>query len=225
MASINKTGLHIVIILLCLLPFAYLASIYPMLAEQVPTHFNLENQPDDYSSKQALWLITSLLALVAIGLYFLLRNIHHLDPKRIGQSESGTFNKLALGMAIFLTALNFLTLASTAGHFDSLQETSFVLLGALFVFLGNYMHSIKPNYFAGFRLPWTLSDEENWRLTHRLGGRVWVGGGLLIAIGGIVLSEKPMMILFISTVVVLILVPLVYSLMLFRKKQKLQRQG
>ena len=37
------------------------------------------------------------------------------------------------------------------------------------------MHSIKPNYFVGMRLPWTLESEANWRSTHQFASRavVW----------------------------------------------------
>jgi uncharacterized membrane protein len=56
-------------------------------------------------------------------------------------------------------------------------------MGAFFAVLGNYMHSIKPNYFVGFRTPWTLESEDNWRKTHQLVSKVWVPGGLLIISG------------------------------------------
>jgi uncharacterized membrane protein len=61
------------------------------------------------------------------------------------------------------------------------------LMGLLFSVLGNYMHSIKPNYFVGFRTPWTLENEDNWRKTHQLMARIWVPGGLLITIGTLLL--------------------------------------
>ncbi|MFQ9409913.1 MAG: SdpI family protein [Evtepia gabavorous] len=32
----------------------------------------------------------------------------------------------------------------------------------------------------GIRLPWTLADEDNWAYTHRLAGKVWTIGGLVI---------------------------------------------
>ena len=58
----------------------------------------------------------------------------------------------------------------------------FAGVGLLLCLIGNYMHTIKPNYFAGLRLPWTLNNEDNWRKTHLLAGKLWFVGGLVIAI-------------------------------------------
>lgn len=52
----------------------------------------------------------------------------------------------------------------------------FVLIA---VFLGNYLQAVKPNYFIGIRTPWTLSDENLWRRTHLVTGRILFFGGLL----------------------------------------------
>ncbi|MCD6453745.1 MAG: SdpI family protein, partial [Candidatus Aminicenantes bacterium] len=55
-----------------------------------------------------------------------------------------------------------------------------ILIGVLFVFLGNYLPGIKPNYFVGIRTPWTLENETVWRKTHRVGGWSFVLIGILI---------------------------------------------
>lgn len=36
--------------------------------------------------------------------------------------------------------------------------------------LGNKLPQIKMNRYFGFRLPWTIRDEETWRVTHKLMG-------------------------------------------------------
>ena len=63
-------------------------------------------------------------------------------------------------------------------------STRFILAGTglLIAVVGKYIYNIKPNYFAGIRLPWTLNNDENWRKTHLLGGKLIIGGGLLIVV-------------------------------------------
>ena len=51
-----------------------------------------------------------------------------------------------------------------------------ILIGVMFVIMGNYMHKIKQNYSVGIKLPWTLNSEENWNRTHRLGSWLFVIG-------------------------------------------------
>jgi hypothetical protein len=45
-------------------------------------------------------------------------------------------------------------------------------VGLMLAVVGNYIYNIKPNYFAGIRLPWTLHNDENWKRTHLLGGKL-----------------------------------------------------
>jgi uncharacterized membrane protein len=80
------------------------------------------------------------------------------------------------------------------------------------------MHSIKPNYFVGFRLPWTLSDDENWRRTHLLGGKIWFWSGVAFAIVSLLLPVTMIFPVFIVLLVIITLVPVVYSFLIFKNK-------
>jgi len=46
----------------------------------------------------------------------------------------------------------------TGIHTEKKFNTQFIFagVGLLFSFIGNYMHTLKPDYFAGLRLPWTV---------------------------------------------------------------------
>ena len=54
----------------------------------------------------------------------------------------------------------------------------FFLMGFLFAVLGNILYSVKQNFFIGARLPWTLSNEENWNRTNRLMSKLFFASGL-----------------------------------------------
>jgi uncharacterized membrane protein len=62
-------------------------------------------------------------------------------------------------------------------HFNSIRIGINLLL-LFFVVLGNYIGTVRPNYFVGVRTPWTLENDLVWRATHRMIGRVWVFGAL-----------------------------------------------
>lgn len=86
--------------------------------------------------------------------------------------------------------------------------------------LGNYFKVIQPNYFIGIRTPWTLENNEVWKLTHIFAGKLWVIGGLLIVLGGLIFENDSFTIVFISLVVVLAIVPMVYSYVKFKEIEK-----
>ena len=87
------------------------------------------------------------------------------------------------------------------------------------------MPNMKPNYFAGFRLPWTLENPENWRKTHQLAGRMWFAGGLLITVTCLFLPVKVAAIIFGVIAAVITIIPGVYSYKLFRKMKHSQQKS
>lgn len=208
-------------ILISLLPFGYIAIIWNSLPQTVPVHFGADMKPDRMGDKSELLLVVGIVAAVSLFVYFLFRNIHHIDPKRKGVPPSSAFYKLGMGMVVFMAALNILIILSAKGV-TAFQNLLFPLLGLLFAFIGNYMINIKPNYFAGIRLPWTLSSDENWRKTHQFGGKLWFGGGMLIAVVSLFLPANISFIFFIAMMVPMALMPVVYSYLLFKKQSQFQ---
>ena len=90
-----------------------------------------------------------------------------------------------------------------------------LFVGVVFIFIGNYMPKVKQNYFLGIKLPWTYASEENWNKTHRMAGKLWVVGGILLLMNfffGIRWLEAVIMF-------AMILIPVVYSY-LYSKKEK-----
>jgi uncharacterized membrane protein len=210
--------INILLILVAFSPLVYLAMIWSRLPDRVPVHFNGHMQPDQIASKNELWIPVSIISGVSILVLFLLQNLHLFDPKRKHAPNAPVFNKLAAVCLIFMTILNFLIITASYKGEKILGNFLYPLLGLLFAFIGNYMHTIKPNYFAGIRLPWTLSDDENWRLTHRLAGKLWFWGGLLIAVTGLFIPVEAETPVFIAIMVIIVLIPVGYSYQLFRHK-------
>lgn len=206
-----------IVILISLLPAGYLAMVWNTLPELVPVHYGADLKPDRLGNKKELWILTGILAAGSMLTYLLLTNLHRIDPKRKGAGASATFPKLAMGIAVFMAAINLIIIASAKGSME-FQSFLFPLLGLLFAFLGNYMNHIKPNYFAGIRLPWTLSSDENWRRTHQLAGKLWFAGGVLLAIAGFILQPSAMFPVFIALMIVLIFIPVIYSFRLFKQQ-------
>ena len=207
---------NLFVVLLTVAPFCYAAMIWSQLPETVPTHFDINGNPNGFSSKNTALLPIFFMMALGLGVYFLINNIEKIDPKRANQLSKDTFNKIALLVVIFMSGLSIYIvhsmLQSTTGSF------LFVLMGLFFAALGNLMHSIQPNYFVGFRLPWTLSNDENWRKTHQLVGKLWFGGGLLIAFAALLLKSQQAIFFMIAVLIMVCIIPIVYSFRLFKNK-------
>lgn len=206
---------HLLMVLTALFPFSWLAYAWPEIPEIVPTHFGI-NGPDAWGSKTSLFALAGVLSGTSIAVYFLLQFIDRIDPKRAHKDSAAAFNKLAVGMVVFMATLNMLCLQMSA--FRRHWEPALLsLIGLLFAFLGNVMYSIKPNYVAGIRLPWTLSSDDNWRQTHRLAGKLWVAGGLLLAFVSFVLPLYLAAVIFPVVLSIVVIVPVAFSFRLYKK--------
>jgi uncharacterized membrane protein len=201
-----------------LIPVIYLAFAWSSLPEKVAMHFDLEGRPDRYGNRSELMIMIIVLSLMSIGVYFLLANIYKIDPKKYAAENKERLRRMGFAIAVFMSALACFIVYSTAkGTIEFGMRYIFAGVGLLLSLMGNYMHTIKPNYFAGLRLPWTLNNEDNWRKTHLLAGKLWFAGGLLLAVLCIVLPDKISLILFFITMLVLVIIPVVYSYRLYKK--------
>ena len=85
----------------------------------------------------------------------------------------------------------------------------------VFIVIGNYLPKIQRNPTVGIRIPWTLSDDKNWYKTHRMTGKLWVIGGLIILLESFIQVALP----YVMGVVIAVMIvgPIVYSFILSRK--------
>ena len=216
---INKKQIEwLVIIIILAAPFGYLYTIYNNLPQTIPTHFNLQGKPDGYGDKSTLIFTTIMMTVVGIGVYFLVKYAHKIDPKKAAGQSPELLKKIALSVLLFLSLIQLIIIHSSAA--EHLDGTKFIfpLIGIFLAVLGNFMHSIKPNYFIGFRIPWTLENEDNWRQTHYLVSKVWVVGGILIAVFSLLTSPLIGVILSGIILVFMIATPIVYSYQLYKNQ-------
>lgn len=208
----EKFKKEIPFIAIALLPFAYLAYIWNELPKEVPMHWNASGEIDRWGDKSELFMMLFMLTGIT---YFVFLIIPYIDPKQKLQNTGNKLNNLRLILALFMSALAIYILYSVQ------QKTSnpvliFPLVGLLFAFLGNYFKTIKPNYFIGIKTPWTLENEEVWKKTHLIGGKLWFVGGLLMALT-FVLPNKIQIYTFLAIAAVITIVPIVYSYLEFKK--------
>lgn len=200
-------------------PLVYLAVVFSGLPSVVPVHFDSTGEANRFASKNALWAIVGLMAVLATGLFALFTNMHKIDPKRVGKEQSASLSRIADGLPLFISAINFMIVKSVVDTRLASVNLVFAWMGFLFIFLGNMMFSVKPNSFAGIKVPWTLADDGNWQATHRLAGRVWVIAGLLL-VGSAFLLSGPAVARFLNFLLFpMVVIPIAYSFWYFRRTQ------
>jgi len=213
------TYMDLAALVVWVLPAGYLASVYNALPAIVPVHYGISGKVDRYGDKSEMILLAGILLFTALLVYLLLKFLPAIDPKKQVKVGEETFRKIGFAVVLFLSALNIAIIFATVHHGFAIDKLILPLAGLFFAFMGNVMNSIKPNYFAGIRTPWTLESEDNWRTTHRLAGRLWFAGGIVVTIATLLLPATLATIVFMCGLAVLTLVPVVYSYIYFRNHQ------
>jgi len=205
-------------------PFCAAVLLWDKLPGRVPIHWNIHGKVDGYAGKAfgVLFLPAINLALTA-----LLAVLPRLDPKcrnyddETQASVGQVFRLCRLAMSLFMTVLVFVILAFALHYQVDVTRVVVGGLGILLAVMGNSMGKLRPNYFAGFRTPWTLESRTVWLKTHRLGGRLMIvyGAGLLVE--SFLLTPLQCMIAGVFPLIVLVgVVPAVYSYFLHRAEVK-----
>jgi len=173
--------------LLLLIAFSLILGIYvyPMLPDQVPSHWNFQGEIDGYSSKT--WGSFGL-PLMILGFYVLFLVLPLIDPRKENyQKFARSYAILKYALTIFFFLLYIAIIGFSLGYPIDINRLMPMGIAILFIILGNYMSTVRHNYFMGIKTPWTLANEKVWIKTHRIGGKLWVFSGIIGFIAQILL--------------------------------------
>lgn len=196
---------------LCFLPMMIGIMIYDQLPARIVSHFSITFEPDGYTSRfNGVFVLPLVMAGVEAMIIFLVEK----DPLHKNHS-----NKITKIIYLLIPALNILF--SCASYYSSIDRAfdikAFitVIMGILFVIIGNFIPKMRHNYTMGIRTPWTLADKYTWEKTHQLSGPLWVLGGSAIVICGIFDLD----LVLITVLAAIVVIPIVYSYLIFRKRE------
>ena len=209
----NK-GLMILTSVIILLPMVAGILLWGRLPERMATHWGVNGEADGWSSRP----------VAVFGLPLFLLAIHWLGVWMTGQDRRNrNQNEKVLQMMFWIAPAISLfgigsTYASALGQTLPIDRLALLLLGIIFTMIGNYLPKCRQNYTIGIKIVWTLSDEENWNATHRLAGKLWMAGGLLLMLCAFLPGTALRWVLPV-VLGIMVAIPIVYSWW-FSRRQK-----
>ncbi len=212
-----KKNIHHLIIssFLILVPTLFGVIFWDKLPANMTSHWGTNGTPDGISSK-AFCVFGIPLIMLALHLFCIFFTA--LDKKNKDQNQ-----KMFRLIFYIVPVVAFYSLSivymNAFGYTFELSKLTLILIGAMFVILGNFLPKCKQNTTLGIKLPWTITNEENWNETHRLGGKLWVASGIAMFLS-VFLPTTVMIVVIISVILVAAIVPTVYSYCIYRKALK-----
>lgn len=206
-------------LLIVAMPFVYMAYIWNDLPAKVPMHWNANGEIDRYGSKIELLAVMFMLPVLT---YIIMLVVPKIDPKGQIDKMGNKYAQIKFFLTVFMSVLALIIIYSAKTQKLINPNFIFILIGALYTILGNYFKTIKPNYFVGIKTPWTLENETVWKLTHKLAGKLWFAGGILIVLFSLILEKSTNLMAFLIITAIISLVPVVYS---YKKFKEISRAG
>lgn len=191
------------------------ALAYAHLPNTVATHWNINNQPNGYSSKWALFLFgPGIMLLVTL----LMPALPWLSPKNFEvDSFRSTYLQIMLMIVAVIAYMQCITLWVDLGHAMDIDRAILGGVCLLFALLGNLLGKVRRNFYLGIRTPWALANERVWNATHRFAAKIFVLTGLV----GLLLTAAGLYGWPVFAVLIIgALAPAIYSLTYYKQLER-----
>ena len=191
--------------------------VFNRLPERMPVHWGMSGEPDRYGSRiEGAFLMPVVMA----ALLLLMQWYPSRDPRATNiEKFRGAYDTVVFATIALLAGIHVVAVGSALGWRIDMATVVLGGIGVLFVVLGNLLPRVRSNFIFGIRTPWTLSSEDVWTRSHRVGGYAMVAAGLL-TIAGAFLSRRLGLGLALGSLAIGSLVPIVYSYVLWSRERR-----
>ena len=202
-------------VVLTMLPMLIGLLLWDRLPDVITTHWGADGVADGFSGKAfAVFAMPAILA----GFNLLCCLGTAIDPKQANQNKKAMALVFWLMPLISVCVCTFIYSAALGRAMDMFVIMP-LLMGVMFVVIGNYMPKVKQNSTLGIKIYWTLHNEENWNMTHRFAGKIWFVGGVAVMLTAL-LPAKWMVAVMLLAILLLVFAPMVYSYSIYMRHKR-----
>lgn len=209
-----------------------------VLPDTVPVHFDINGMADRLGSKFELLI----LPVVLIACAFLLdplknsyinkaKNTTNEKDKAEHLTNAKVLNITSVVTMFLFSIMNLITLYNTyiivypdtdLPQFDIMRAVGAVM-GIVIVVLGNYMPKTRLNSNIGFRLPWTMYNDNTWNKSNRFASYIFIVVGVIMTISSL-LFESGAIVGMVAFLIAMVIVML-YAYLVYSRERRQENEG
>ena len=186
---------------------------------------NLHGQIDRYGSKYEAFLLPAIILVMYIIIFFIRK-----FTMKSSTDDDRTLRNLDIGDTVVMLLLVLLNAIDVFVLFMMMKPKAVmnaesiataivsVIVGIVFILLGNIMPKTKPNAFLGMRLSFAMDTDEHWYIANRAGGIAMVLSGLVTIAAGLILRNVGYVFVMVIALIVFLTVAILYSYVKIKKK-------
>ena len=185
---------------------------------EIPTRWDGEGNVVAYGNPLIGFFMMPIIQLIVLAIF---ASLKVLEPRTKNlETSRKAIHAVVTAVSALLLLVQVVIIDQTFGLGFIGVKAIFVGVGVMLMIMGNYFGKLKSSFFIGIRTPWTLSSETVWQKTHRVGGKLFVAAGFLLASSALALDSELMPFVVVATALPASLVPVAYSWHLWRKEQQ-----
>lgn len=199
--------------------FALGAVLYSEMPEKMATHWGMNGEVDGYMMKSFGLFFMPSLSIFLLGLFLL---IPEIDPMKANiEKFRKYYDGFIIFLLLFLLYVHGLILAWNLGIEFNMTLAILPAMGLLFYYLGVLMENAKRNWSIGIRTPWTLSSDNVWGKTHKLGAKLYRAAGIIAMLG--IFFENYAIALILIPIISVSIYLIIYSYSEYRKELEVKK--
>lgn len=195
--------------------------LLPTLPEEIPIHWNLMGQPDNWTKKRCIIFAPIIGFMPVLSLYFTLCVAKSRHIKNLPTEKPASIGIIATKLIFTLILVSVLfNVGGLSSHSFTSDRVTFTICGFGLIVLGGCLPRIKQNPVIGVRTKWTLKSERVWKKTSILCGFLLIINGVTFLLCQILLPDTYN--LFVPLAVLVLVVPIIYiySRLLYKKNER-----
>ena len=220
--------------LVSLIPLVITGIALGFLPDTVPMHYNAEGAIDRWGSKyENLLFPVIILALTLFWQLFIwgfekkAAKAKNDKERTEALSNAKMLHIVAISMALMYCVMQCFilygayveaNLGATHSVID-VAQISCILLGAMFVVLGNFMPKNRLNGVVGLRIVWSMHNDVTWAKSNRFAGVMLMIVGLMTIITAIFADSMLATGLMLIYLFVSLIIMLIYSYKVYKKER------
>lgn len=194
-----------------ILPFIFFLTIYNTLPEQIPIHMNIAGEIDGYGPKILLLLMPLILLLTE---WISIIELQIRQKKGNQESKPYYIQLMTWTISTASCVLGVVMYNMATLHLLNMQKWTFIIVGVLFIVMGNLTPKIPQNKWVGLRTSATLTNKNAWLKANRLMGKTGVIAGVIILLTGFLPASSALYTFLFVVMLAAVLIPVVYAYIL-----------
>lgn len=217
--------------LVSLIPLVITGIALGFLPDTVPMHYNAEGAIDRWGSKYENLLFPVIILALTLFWQLLIWGFEKkaakakLEKERAeALSNAKMLHIVAISMALMYCVMQCFILygayveaniGATHSVID-IAQISCILLGVMFVVLGNFMPKTRVNGLVGLRIVWSMHNDVTWAKSNRFAGMSLIIVGLLTIVTAIFADSMLATGLMLVYLLVSVIIDIIYSYRVYK---------